>query len=102
MVCLLCDFKILLTVFNQSYNKPLPRQKPTAKTFSDTPLPGLSYKVWDFDEKRFYWASIVLGQKETRGCCGWPRTTCTKMSFRHVTLTGFTMAAFENFCPKII
>ena len=22
-------------------NKPLPRQKPTAETFSDTPLPGV-------------------------------------------------------------
>ena len=40
MVCLLCDFKILLTVFNQLPNKPLPRQKPTAEIFSDTPFPA--------------------------------------------------------------
>ena len=35
-------------------NKPLPRQKPTAETFSDTPLPGSKYpktiwsNVWKF------------------------------------------------------
>ena len=48
MVCLLCGFKILLTVFNQSYNclsshYLVPRQKPTAKIYPDTPLPGHRY-----------------------------------------------------------
>ena len=26
-------------------NKPLPRQKPTAKTISDTPLPALEFQI---------------------------------------------------------
>ena len=34
------DFANSLQSELQLPNKPLPRQKPTAETFSDTPLPG--------------------------------------------------------------
>ena len=37
------DFANSLKLELQLPNKPLPRQKPTAETFSDTPLPGQNY-----------------------------------------------------------
>ena len=43
------DFANSLLSELQLPNKPLPRQKPTAETFSDTPLPGQAIqrgKVW--------------------------------------------------------
>ena len=39
------DFANSLWSELQLTNKPLPRQKPTAKTFSDTPLPGESDEI---------------------------------------------------------
>ena len=47
MVCLLCDFKILLlqSLIRVTTAKQASRQKPTAETFSDTPLPAQSTVV---------------------------------------------------------
>ena len=37
------DFANILWLELQLPKKPLPRQKPTAETFSDTPLPARQY-----------------------------------------------------------
>ena len=46
------DFANSLLLELQLPNKPLPRQKPSAETFSDTPLPGLAYSPLNSDTCR--------------------------------------------------
>ena len=41
------DFANSLQSELQLPNKPLPRQKLTAETFSDTPLPGLAHENYE-------------------------------------------------------
>ena len=42
-------------------NTPMPQNLP-AQIFCPSP------KVWDFNDKRLYWASVVRGQKDVASC----------------------------------